>query len=65
MRSLIVIEVEHGETTDPVSEFLDIIPGTNENHPHEQDGLEVLGYSVAVDIPQYVAANNVASFLHP
>jgi hypothetical protein len=51
MRSLIIIEVEHGETTDALSEYLDIIPGTNEAYPHEQEGLTVNGYTVKVDLP--------------
>lgn len=52
MRSLILIEVEHGETTDPLDEYLDIVPGTNENYPHVQEGLRVLNYAVRVDLPE-------------
>lgn len=43
------IFVEHGDTTDPLTEYLDSLPGTNENFPNEQEGLTVLGYTVSVD----------------
>lgn len=65
MRSFIIIEVEHGESTDPLTEYLDMIPGTNEAHPHEQDGLTVNGYTVSVDLPPYITAVNVQTFLRP
>lgn len=61
MRSLVIIEVEHGETTDPLTEYLDIVPGTNEAYPHEQEGLQVLDYSVRVDLPPYITARSLTT----
>ena len=48
MRSLIIIEVEHGETTDPVSQFVDEAMDLAYNVPD----LKVKDYTVKVDIPE-------------
>lgn len=58
MRSLIIIEVEHGETTDDVQEFCEVIANPN----HDDGGLQwlecfgfdfrVKDYTVKVDIPE-------------
>jgi hypothetical protein len=80
MRSLIIIEVEHGETTDGVNEALfnmgigsALNPRTDDQWPTGDDGetwmhlhgmdYEILDYSVAVDIPQYLAAININSVI--
>lgn len=48
MRSLIIIEVEHGETTDPLTEYVDHVTS-----PLNVDmgDFNVLNYSVRVDLP--------------
>ena len=46
MRSLIVLEVEHGEDTDDLEAFADYVSDLPTDHK-----VEVLNYTVRVDIP--------------
>jgi hypothetical protein len=47
MRSLIIFEVEHGETTDPVQQFVDEAMNVMHNVPD----ISYRNYQVKVDIP--------------
>jgi hypothetical protein len=47
MRSLIILEVEHGETTDPIDNFV----SSMDNGFGEFAGMAVVDYSVRVDLP--------------
>lgn len=49
MRSLVILEVEHDETTDALGHFI----GTVHNVPVLMSpGVTILGYSVRVDVPE-------------
>ena len=50
MRSLIIIEVEHGETTDPLVKAVANITYDIALNPPE--GVTYNGYSVKVDLPE-------------
>jgi len=51
MRSLIIIEVEHGEDTDAIDDLLDHI-GLDQNYGlPEGDDFKVTNYTVRVDLP--------------
>lgn len=56
MRSLIILEVEHGEDTDAITEFVELV--SKPDHDGGEQWLECLGfdfkvtdYSVRVDLP--------------
>jgi hypothetical protein len=53
MRSLVIIEVEHGETTDPIEEFVrPVIETQNLPEVIERTGLKCNDWSVRVDLPE-------------
>lgn len=54
MRSLIIIEVEHGNTTDELQAFADYISDPQTDHK-----VTVRDYAVEVDIPSVLTAENV------
>lgn len=43
MKSVLILVVEHGETTDPITDMLD----------NGIDGMEIIDYSVSVDVPTF------------
>ena len=51
MRSLIILEVEHGEDTDALMDLLDKI-GINENGFVSVPGAVVNDYTVKIDLPE-------------
>jgi hypothetical protein len=46
MRSLVIIEVEHGETTDPLDEFVNATIGL------DFEDLTISNYTLRVDLPE-------------
>lgn len=52
MRSLIIIEVEHGETLDPVNDLMHEIQTISQESDTLED-LTVLDYNVRIDIPEW------------
>lgn len=50
MRSIVILEVEHGENTDVLQEFANQI--TDEPDYFGNDSLLVKGYTVRVDLPE-------------
>lgn len=53
MRSLIILEVEHGETTDPLETVMDDLSGI-----HWIADLHVLNSTVRVDLPECFRLEN-------
>jgi hypothetical protein len=57
MRSFVIVEVEHGETTDPLDAFAayvsDPIPDFR--------GMTILNYSVRVDLPPYITCESLST----
>lgn len=49
MRSLIIIEVEHGETTDPLGR---VIQQATARDASGNDGFIIKNYTVRVDLPE-------------
>lgn len=62
MRSLIIIEVEHGEDTDGLDTFAVLACGLTEC----ADGLEevnIINHEFAVDLPDHITAKAVSGIL--
>lgn len=62
MRSLIIIEVEHGEDTDGLDTFAVLACGLTEY----ADGLEdvnVINHEFTVDLPEHITARAVSGIL--
>ena len=55
MRSLIIIEVEHGDDTDPVNDLITELQNNGEPYYLSEDGesyrLQVADYTVRIDLP--------------
>lgn len=54
MRSLIILEVEHGEDTDALSDFITEVQNNGEPYFLNEDGtykVHVTDYKVRVDLP--------------
>lgn len=49
MRSLLIIEVEHGETTDPLGRLIQQATAVD---PSGNDGFVIKDYKVRVDLPE-------------
>ena len=61
MRSFVIIEVEHGETTDPLDELLSNVRGAVESGAFDTEDTEVqlTDWSVRVDLPPYMTATSL------
>lgn len=51
MRSLIILEVEHGEDTDSVQEWVEAVANMNYRRLYTMKWPNVTDYTVRVDVP--------------
>lgn len=64
MRSFIVIEVEHGDTTDALDYAVPDALYALKSSRHTDRGLSVVDYTVAVDLPPFMTSVSVNSTLN-